>query len=430
MKCNSLHNYLFFKVATFIINGMSVKKNVSFDELIKQFEEALLQRNYTENYQSKILRRVKELRQFAGDEYYSSELCSNFLVLKLKEAQDKKKYTRKEEDYIRAVRYLSEVYSFGKIVSKSKKMMLFDWPQSYSAPIEAYLGYLVTYGKSKSYLKNNSRLLRELVIYLERINITFVQDIRINNISDFIKTFVGYADRTISTRISILRNFFKYLYHEEFITIPLSERIPKANKHFIIKNPKIWTEYEIKKIIESIDRGSPIGKRDYAMILLLIRYGIRIGDVFSLKLSYFDWEKKEFKVIQGKTDSDISLPILNDVGWAIIDYLKYGRPIANKEYLFLRHTPPFDRLSSSNNQKQVIDKYMRKAGITRSQDKKNGVHSFRHTLASELIQNGVEISTISQILGHSSIRTTYQYLKVNIKGLKKCALCVENLKDE
>lgn len=116
---------------------------------------------------------------------------------------------------------------------------------------------------------------------------------------------------------------------------------------------------------------------------------------------------------------------MEDVGWAIIDYLKNGRPVTDCPNIFIRHQAPFMPFSSNNTLYGMITRIISKAGISTEKRTRVGMHSLRHSLASELMKNNVEINTISDILGHFDPETTRHYLRVNLSALRQCALNVE-----
>ncbi|MBN2853227.1 MAG: tyrosine-type recombinase/integrase [Clostridia bacterium] len=171
-----------------------------------------------------------------------------------------------------------------------------------------------------------------------------------------------------------------------------------------------------------MDRGNPMGKRDYAIILLACRLGIRITDIKKLTFDNFHWNDNQLVFVQSKTRTTISLPLVKDVGWAVIDYLKYGRPKVNTDCVFVRHIAPFLPFSENDHLHQMIAKYMKLAHIPISSKRRVGMHSLRHTLASLLLENNTPLPTISDVLGHVDTDSTAIYLKVDIKKLKECPL--------
>lgn len=168
-----------------------------------------------------------------------------------------------------------------------------------------------------------------------------------------------------------------------------------------------------------------MGKRNYAIILLACRLGLRISDIKKLTFGNFRWEDKQLVFVQSKTRAGVSLPLIQDVGWAVIDYLKYGRPNVETPYVFIRHLAPFLPFSEDDHLHQMIVKYMRLAHIPISSKKRVGMHSLRHTLASLLLENNTPLPTISDVLGHIDTESTAVYLKVDIKKLKECPLDIK-----
>ena len=149
--------------------------------------------------------------------------------------------------------------------------------------------------------------------------------------------------------------------------------------------PSVWTKDELQKLIAAIDRGSPKGKRDYAIILLACCLGMRCTDIKSLTMEHFHWEEKKLVFIQSKTRTPLSLPLTQEVGWAVIDYLKYGRPKIDCPYLFVKHMAPFGAFSEGDHLSQLIKRYMELAHLP-TLKKRRGMHSLRHTMASILLE--------------------------------------------
>jgi integrase len=198
----------------------------------------------------------------------------------------------------------------------------------------------------------------------------------------------------------------------------------KARKQTSI--PSVWTNDELKKLIGAIDRGSPKGKRDYAIILLACRLGLRCADIKNLLFENFIWSEKKLSFIQSKTRQPMELPLVADVGWAVIDYLKYGRPKVDSPCVFVRHLAPFLPFSEDDHLHQLIRRYMEKAHIP-VLNKRRGMHSLRHTMASVLLEADTPLPVISDIIGHLDTNSTAVYLKVDMKHLAECPLDFEEV---
>lgn len=142
----------------------------------------------------------------------------------------------------------------------------------------------------------------------------------------------------------------------------------------------------------------------------------------------FYWEEKKLIYTQSKTKSTLSLPLTPEVGWAVIDYLKYGRPKIDSPYIFVKHMAPFGTFAEANHLYELIKRYIELAHLP-TLKKRRGMHSLRHTMASTLLEKDTSLSTISDILGHIDTDSTSVYLKVNMKKLKECALSFEEVID-
>ena len=172
--------------------------------------------------------------------------------------------------------------------------------------------------------------------------------------------------------------------------------------------------------------GSPKGKRDYAIILIACRLGLRCTDIKNLCFENFNWTEKKLCFTQSKTGQPMELPLVPDVGWAVIDYLKYGRPKVDSSRIFVRHTAPFLPFAEGDHLDQLIRAYMVKAHIP-MRGKHRGMHSLRHTRASVLLEKDTPLPVISDIIGHLDTNSTAVYLKVDMERLAECPLDFEEV---
>ena len=225
---------------------------------------------------------------------------------------------------------------------------------------------------------------------------------------------------TLYTTASVLKDFLRYLYETEQLTKDLSTDVPKPKIYTDEDIPETWTPAEVKQLLSAVDRSNPIGKRDYAMFLLAILLGMRAGDICNLRFKNFDWNQKLITYTQQKSGKVSILPLLPVIGEAIIDYLKNGRLDSSCDNVFIRHLHPYGGFQSSAAVSSALKKYVTYAGLTKKNRK--AAHSLRRTLASTLLMDNTPLLTISNILGHSSPKTTTSYTKVNLQALRKCAL--------
>lgn len=295
---------------------------------------------------------------------------------------------------------------------------------NYQFILKKYLNTLETKTLSEDYIARNHRELTIFFKYLwskKVINITKVTNEEIYN---FINTLEKYSQGTKYNIVSKMRNFFKFMYDYQYIKRDLSLSIPRMKINHNNKIPHtIWSSEEIHLILNAIDRTTSIGKRDYAILIIMSKLGIRFADIKNLKFENINWVMNTITFVQSKTNKLIALPLLDDVGLALIDYIKNGRPNVNSKYIFL------DKNNQKFNNKfrfyHTFQKYLKLANIDISNKKCTGAYSLRHSLATTLLQNRTSLSTISAILGHTDIDNTAIYLKVDIPSLRECCLDLE-----
>lgn len=241
-------------------------------------------------------------------------------------------------------------------------------------------------------------------------------------IDTFVTTLTGYQAKTVEHKLCALRSLLRFACGEGRIDPVVLEAVPAAKPTRQARIPSVWDPAEVRKILEAIDRGNPCGKRDYAIILLITRLGLRGVDVKRLGFADLDWPGNQLSIVQAKTGHPVVLPLLKDVGWAIIDYIQHGRPACDCPQVFVRHTAPIGAFSDQDHLHQILLKHARAAHVSVSQERRHGMHSLRHTLATRLLEAGTPVEQIADILGHQQISSTGVYLKSSLRLLAQCAL--------
>lgn len=281
---------------------------------------------------------------------------------------------------------------------------------------------------TKDHYKKSSMVFMD---YLTQTKVLQTGEIIMENCNAYLKTLTGYSFKTVEQNVCGIRHFLRYLYSETLIPKNYAEKIHMPAISKSAKIPSAWNTDELKAMIAAIDRNNPIGKRDYAMILLACVLGLRIGDIKNLRFNNFNWGEKKVSFIQHKTHKPLTLPIPDAVGWAVINYIKNARPsYYESDRIFLKHMPPFDPIGENNHMEQLIIRYMRKAGIDRRSRKHSGFHSLRHSVGSMLLEMETPLPVITSILGHSDPDITAVYLKTDIKKLAECILPPEAFENE
>ena len=200
------------------------------------------------------------------------------------------------------------------------------------------------------------------------------------------------------------------------------EAVPAAKSTRQARIPSVWAPADVTKILQAVDRGNPCGKRDYAIILLITRLGLRGIDVKRLRFADLDWPGNRLSVVQAKTGHRVQLPLLKDVGWAIIDYIRHGRPACDCPQVFVRHTAPIGPFSDQDHLHQILAKHARVAHVPLGEKRRHGMHSLRHTLATRLMEDGTPVEQIADILGHQSVALHRRVLEILAAVVGQCAL--------
>jgi site-specific recombinase XerD len=216
---------------------------------------------------------------------------------------------------------------------------------------------------------------------------------------------------------SILRVFIRYLWREQLIPVDLSGTIESPKTYRLAKIPRSITWDEVRRMLAAVDRRASLGKRDYAILLLLVTYGLRAREVAALTLADIDWSRERLLVPERKAGHSTAYPLSSIVGQAIIDYLRV-RPKTEDRHLFFRAVAPYRPYSYWAISGRVAH-YLRQAGIPVSRP---GSHTLRHTCVQRLLDSGFALKVIGDYVGHRSAESTEIYTKVSLEALREIAM--------
>ncbi len=223
--------------------------------------------------------------------------------------------------------------------------------------------------------------------YLEEAGRESVGQVQAMDLAGFWARRRSYAAKTNGTLRSSLAGFLRHLHRTGQISEDLASRLPPQRYPRRGQTaPYPWTAGEVRLVPGQIGRQSAIGKRDYAMILLTARLGLRVGDLRRLEAGWFDWRAKTLTLTQHKTGVALRLPVPGDVGWAVTGYIRQGRPEAGCAQLFVKHRYPFTAFGSSSSAGCRLGYYARRAGIVFPPRRYHGLHSLRGALAVAMLQ--------------------------------------------
>jgi site-specific recombinase XerD len=222
-----------------------------------------------------------------------------------------------------------------------------------------------------------------------------------------------------SSLVSSLRSFLRFLRWEKIIGDDLSRVVPSVIRWKLADVPRHIPFKDVRKLIEAPNISTAVGKRDRAILMLLGLLGMRGGEVAALKLDDIDWPNARLVVQANKVRKERVLPLPPEVGEALYDYIRNGRPRAGQREVFMRSRAPLGPISSAGSLVTIVRKYIHQTGIDAP---KKGTHLLRHSLATRLVNAEVPMKDIADILGHASIETTTIYAKVDKTRLKRVAL--------
>jgi integrase len=216
-----------------------------------------------------------------------------------------------------------------------------------------------------------------------------------------------------------LRAFLRYLHHRGLNARPLADCIPSTRRWKLATLPTYLSAAQVRKALDGCDRETVMGRRDYAILLLLAKLGLRAGEVATLTLDDIDWRASEI-LVRAKGRQRARMPIPPDVGAAIVAYLRNGRPKSSCRRLFVRTLAPRVGFASGCAITMIARTALDRVGIEGCAHR--GAHIFRHSLATELLRSGATLSEIGQLLRHESHDTTRIYAKVDIDALRTLSL--------
>lgn len=318
----------------------------------------------------------------------------------------------------RSVHVLDDFLLYGKIRKRIVRYVNHELPGELGKVALEFIASQEKLRRSKLTINEHRRILSYFIAHLTLRSVGHVSDIGDDDVLTFISSAQNCKDKYLNT----VRLFCRFLYQRKYIDRNVEYVIGRNSYPVREKLPSVYDADEINRIEHTVERSSAVGKRDYAMLLLTTRLGLRSSDIAGLTFGNLDWQRNLICLVQHKTKKIVELPLLAEVGEAIIDYLKYGRTLSHVQQVFLTAAAPYRPVN-----RMVINGAVSRTIMASGVDikgRKFGPHAMRHTLASQLLRNGTSLPVISETLGHSDTQVTMNYLRIDINGLMQCALDV------
>lgn len=400
------------------------------EELITTLVEKTLKEvkkfGYVENSYKIFERHYKNLIKFYNEkkiENYSYETSVLFLKEKWNIDITQGNYSYWQSRKCRAIKILDDVYNHRELRIRYNytSIILSDNNQIL---LNKYLDYNQKIGLSIKNIKGIKQFISRFLKHLEDNKIN-VSALNVLNINEYLLSFKSISKISLKDYIFMLKEFLNYLFENNIIDKNYKNQLPSIKRPKNSKLPSVWSFDELNQVINSIDRTSYNGKRDYAIILLAITTALRGYDIINLKLTDINFKENIITVIQEKTKREIIIPLMDKTKEALLDYINNARPTSNYPHIFLSCNAISRPITNTSALSTMLKRYSNKVGLTNN--KKRGIHSLRHTTLNFLFNdNETSLTTITEISGHYNPDSLNAYIKTDAKRLAEFTL---NIKD-
>lgn len=286
--------------------------------------------------------------------------------------------TNEDRVRARAITVLNEYYLHGMVRPRYRKSAV-SLLTRYS---EVLADFQAAQQRQRSAvtLKGYEKYLGKFLLYLENHAVTELAQITAGTIVAYTDMLCSDTPATLYNALGALRVFLRHLHAQGLVAQDWSSTMPNVRRPPDAHLPSTFSTEEIEHILGAVDRANPTGKRNYAMLLLAARLGLRSGDIRHLTFADLRWEINVIDRVIEKTGKRVTLPLSEEVGMAIIDYVKYGRPTTDSNVVFLRHIPPIQPLTAPT-LSGIVKQYMARGGVVPQSGHRSGPHAMRHALA-------------------------------------------------
>lgn len=401
---------------------------LALEPLCQAAAQELLMRSYTVRTLNRYKRVWEQLADFARAEnqpaVYSRDLALRFeQTFGLRNGEVLVAGQRWRRHLVYAIKVLDDYACTGTITRFSVETTGLRVPVGMHKALREY----EQYARERRHLRPTSlaEYMHNIAVFLDFLRTRGLESLdalQADDLSAFIRTRTAWKPRTVSHVSAGLRLFLQYLFMRDILPRDLSTAIPTVRLASNATVPSVWEPELVERLLSVVDRSSPKGKRDFAILLLAARLGLRLGDIKRLTLDHLHWTTSTIEIVQNKTGEPLVLPLIEEVGTAIIDYLRAGRPPVEHRHLFTNLTPPFAPICESDRLHRVVAYWKDVAGIKFRTPQRQGLHSLRHTLATRLLGAQTPFPVISAVLGHASPATTFIYAKADVETLRIAAI--------
>ena len=369
-------------------------------------------KNVTDRHLKCIYNKVTRFCDVHNEGQYTPEIGRNFLAEYEKIISNRREFLAYENAIDRLDRALYGDFHYRPVTKREIPYA----PSCFDELLAIYENQLYESGKTKQNVRNRMHVLSRFMKYAHDHGCHRLVDIDASII------YSGFEVESSKDefRKSVV-HFLRYAYRQGLIPMDISCFVPEFSRHQPI--PTVYNIEEINAILGSIDRTKRLGKRNYAIIMIAARTGLRSCDIADLKFDNIDRKNKTLTIVQKKTGEHIEIPLLDEVIDAIDDYVSNERPVSDSPNIFLCLKNPDVGILMPHTIYAIVSRTIKKSGIDPA-GRKCGAHALRSSLASHLLEEGNSYSVIQKALGHSSPEAVKHYVKIELTRLRECALSV------
>ncbi len=393
------------------------------DQLINQTLEELKQLGIAEStiksYRYSAYSLIRNYCVKHGTNCYKPATLDSFLSAQKKRIENSEISKRHYRKLRRAVQMLHEIYQYGTLQwDYYSARSIYKSNDYFSLCLKEFLD---AQHLSRGTIANLRTYILQFLCYIEHNGHCDFNALLPVVVKDYLMATAETHQGSMGNVLYALRLFFNYLKKNSLLLIDLSPILnkPAQRKKKILP---CFTHEEVETILKQIDIDTKEGKRDYAILFLASHTGLRAVDIANLRLTDLDWVNDTICIVQRKTGRLLILPMETDTGNAIAAYILEGRPESDSEHVFLRTMAPYRKLSDVGAVGNILQKYLKKAGLTRSPGDGKSFHGLRRSMGTWMLESGVPLTTISQVLGHKEQDSAKQYLSMDHKRLAECTL--------
>lgn len=361
----------------------AIERSITFAKRLSQFMEEKELGIYTESVGSEFIKKMRE--RYAVNTFLAIQL----FIVRLDAIQQGKGF-----------------------VAYRKTSMPIELPSELEMLCRRYMEHCRRNGNREQTLEGNDKVCRKFLRGLCEKGVSNVKDIDASAVS------VALLCLTSTGYVKIIQRFLHFLFQEGYLNRDYSYIVPKFKRPSPI--PSVYSIEEIRQIEASVDRSTPRGKRDYAIVLMTTRLGIRAGDIVKMLLEQLDFQNSRVMIIQSKTKVPLSLPMVAELRRALLDYIENGRTKSADPHVFLSLYPPYSGLTNAT-PGQTVRRVIYAAGIEPG-NRRSGSHAMRSSLASSMVNDNVSYEAVRRTLGHTNPNAIKSYVRVDVEHLRPYSL--------